>query len=127
MNINDVLALAHAGYTKSDIAAMVAAEQNAATPAPVPPAAAQSPAPSNPPAVPAAEPEAAPIPPNPTPAPDALQPAAPAATESHISDLISAGFAALSEKLNGISPSPSLNDVAPVGLEDILTKFYKED
>lgn len=116
MNINDVIALAHAGYTKSDIAAMVAAEQNAINPAP-----------SNPPDAPAAEPEAAPIPPNPTPAPDASQPTAPVANDINISDLISAGFAALSEKLNGISPSPSLNDVAPVGLEDILTNFYKED
>ena len=70
--INDVLTLAHAGFTAGQIAAMTAAAPAPATPAPAP--AAPAPAPAAP--APAAPASAAPAPA--APAPAAPAPAAPA-------------------------------------------------
>ena len=66
MNLNDVIALAHAGYTSTQISAMITMAQNAPAPAPAPaPVPAPAPAP-----VPVPAPAPAPVPaPAPAPAP----------------------------------------------------------
>ena len=108
MNIDDILILAKAGFTAEQITALAAASQPA-TPAPV----------STPPAEPEPEP-AVPIEEvnqNPTPAPDPMD---------KLSAMISAGFEELSKKMVG-SINPSIGDIKPHGIDDIITNFFKED
>jgi hypothetical protein len=117
MTIDDILTLARAGFTAQQIAAMTVPAQPEATPAPASPAAAQNPAPSNPPAAPAAEPETAPNPTDPTPAPEVM-PDLMAALNQRLDDFINTFRGQL---------NPSINDIKPLGVEDVIAKILKEE
>lgn len=124
MKIDDILTLAKAGFTAEQIAALAAADQPE-TPAPVtttpPPAA--DPAQSTQPAQAAGQaaenthPEKTIID-DPTPAPDPTD---------KLAALISAGFDELTKKMAGSIVSPSIGDIKPHGIDDIITNFFKED
>lgn len=115
MTVDQVLKLIDAGYTAAEIKAME-------TPAPDPkqePAPAPDPKPEPAP-TPDPKPEPAPTPdpkPEPAPAPDPL-------------DAIKAQLQGLTDVVEKMSKSiimPTLDDVTPLGIEDIITNFFKED
>lgn len=105
MTVDQVLKLIDAGYTAAEIKAM---EMPAPDPKPEP-----APAPD-----PKPEPTPAPDPkPEPAPAPDPL-------------DAIKAELQGLTDVVEKMSKSiimPTLDDVTPLGIEDIITNFFKED
>lgn len=123
MKIDDILTLAKAGFTAEQIAALAAAEQPE-TPAPVSitPQPAADPAQTTQPAQagqPAenTHPEKT-IVDDPTPAPDPTD---------KLAALISAGFEELTKKMNTGIINPSMGDIKPHGIDDIITNFFKED
>ena len=122
MKIDDILTLAKAGFTAEQIAALAAADQPE-TPAPVSttPQPAADPARSTQPEQAAGQ--TANTPPektieDPTPAPDPTD---------KLAALISAGFEELTKKMAGSIVSPSIGDIKPHGIDDIITNFFKED
>lgn len=124
MKIDDILTLAKAGFTAEQIAALAAAEQPE-TPAPVTttPQPAADPAQSTQPAQAAGQPAEKTHPEktivdDPTPAPDPTD---------KLAALISAGFDELTKKMAGSIVSPSIGDIKPHGIDDIITNFFKED
>lgn len=106
MTINDVLKLVNAGFTAAQISEMISAENltNTATPE-------------------AAEviPEKEKLPAeNPT-------SAAPQPQEVDIMEAIDKKFAELYSNLKNGAAAPSIGDIKPRGIEDIITNFFKED
>lgn len=112
MTVDQIIKLIDAGYTAAEIKAMEAAPDPKPEPAPAP-----DPKPEPTPA-PDPTPEPAPAPdPTPTPAPDPL-------------DAIKAQLEGLTDVVGKISKSiimPTLDDVTPLGIEDIITNFFKEE
>lgn len=106
MTINDVLKLVDAGFTAAQISEMIRAETPTNT----------------------ATPEAAEVTPenkelpaeNPT-------PAAPQPQEVNIMEAIDKKFAELYSNLKNGAAAPSIGDIKPRGIEDIITSFFKED
>lgn len=118
MNINDIINLVNAGFTKSDIAALTAA--SAQTPDDPTPAT-SAPAPELEP-LPTDRPIGSPsddsiVQNDPAPAPELNQADILAAIDQKFNDVVS--------QLRG-SLSPSIPDVKPQGVEDIISKFFKE-
>ena len=116
MNITDVKELLQAGFTASEIREMLADKKEEA---PVEPAAA--PEEKKEEAAPAAAPE---------------KPAEPEKKDSakEISDAVSAAiaesfkpFEEIYNKLATLAGMPSIADVQPKGIDDIITNFFKED
>lgn len=109
MNFNDVIKLIDAGFTKADIDALASRELSSETSAE--PAAASEPA--------AAAAEAA-----------ASAPEAEAAPQQDLSKLISEAIAkelkAFSEQMK-MPAMPSIGDIQPKGIEDVIRNFFKED
>lgn len=106
MTINDVLKLVNAGFTAAQISEMISAENltNTATPE-------------------AAEviPEKDELPAeNPT-------SAAPQPQEVDIMEAIDKKFAELYSNLKNGAAAPSIGDIKPRGIEDIISSFFKED
>ena len=103
MTVDQVLKLIDAGYTAAEIKAM---DMPAPDPKPEP-----APAPDP-------KPDPAPAPdPKPEPAPDPL-------------DAIKAQLQGLTDVVEKMSKSivmPTLDDVTPLGIEDIITNFFKEE
>ena len=113
MTVDQVLKLIDAGYTAAEIKAM---DMPAPDPKPEP-APAPDPKPEPAPA-PDPKPDPAPAPdPKPEPAPDPL-------------DAIKAQLQGLTDVVEKMSKSivmPTLDDVTPLGIEDIITNFFKEE
>ena len=120
MKIDDILTLAKAGFTAEQIAALAAAEQPSA-PAPVSttPQTAADPAQS-------AQPEqaAGQLADNTSPENTNEDPTDPT---DKLAALISAGFEEITKKMAGGIVSPSIGDIKPHGIDDIITNFFKED
>ena len=122
MNAEDVLRLISAGFTADEIRQMTrptAAQDPPPAPAaePVP---AANPAPS-PAAEPAAIPETAPAAaPTPDPAPAGPDPL------DSIKQQI-AGLTSIVETMSKSIIMPNMDSVNPLGVEDIISKFFKED
>lgn len=108
MTINDVLKLVDAGFTAAQISELISAETptNSATPE----AAEVSPDRENK-ELPAE---------NPT-------PTAPQPQEVNIIEAIDKKFAELYSNLKNGAAAPSIGDIKPRGIEDIITSFFKED
>ena len=114
MTVDQILKLIDAGYTAAEIKAMESAPDPKPEPAPAPdPKPEPAPAPD-----PKPEPAPAPDPnPEPAPAPDPL-------------DSIRTQLAGLTDIVDKMSKSiimPTLDDVSPLGIEDIITNFFKEE
>ena len=114
MDINDVLALVRAGFTAEQIGQMAAAAP-AAEPAQV-----QSPVNNISPEV---YNESTP---EPAPAPAAKPEQAPAVDMAGIMAAIDTKFNDLISKFQGAA-MPTIPEVKPQGIEDIITKFFRED
>lgn len=114
MDVEKVLQLTAAGFTADEIRQMMKDPAPAPAPAPAPdptPAPDPSPAPAP---DPIAKPDAAP---NPSPAPDPL---------ADIKQQLS-GLTDVVDKISKSIVMPNMDDVKPVGIEDIITNFFKED
>ena len=116
MDVKEVLQLTAAGFTADEIRGMMSA-----APAPAPasdpvPAGDPSPAPA---AEPAATPETSPdpAPEPPAPGPDPLD-----AIKKQLS-----GLTDIVDKMSKAIIMPNMDNVTPAGIEDVLSKFYKED
>ena len=122
MNINDIINLVNAGFTKSDIAALTAASAQlpeTPTPATAAPAPELEPVNDSPIMSNNGSPSNDSIVQNdPAPAPELNQADILAAIDKKFDDVVS--------QLRG-SLSPSIPDVKPQGVEDIISKFFKED
>lgn len=107
MNLNDVIKLIDAGFTKADIDALASRELSSA--------ASEVPAAAEPAAVPAEAPAGA--------------PEAEAAPEQDLSKLISEAIAkelkAFGEQMK-MPAMPSIGDIQPKGIEDVIRNFFKE-
>ena len=114
MNITDVKELLQAGFTAAEIREMLADKKEAAPE-------------STPEAAPEIKEEAAPA---------AEKPAEPEKkdTAKEISDAVSAAiaesfkpFEEIYNKLATLAGMPSISDVQPKGIDDIISNFFKED
>mgnify|MGYP003299813953 CR=1 FL=1 len=107
MTINDVLKLVDAGFTAAQISEMISAENltNTATPE------AAEVTPENREELPAENPTSA------TPQPQ----------EVNIMEAIDKKFAELYSNLKNGAAAPSIGDIKPRGIEDIISSFFKED
>lgn len=107
MTINDVLKLVDAGFTAAQISEMISAEN-----------------PTN-----IVTPEAAEVIPenNELPAENPTKSAAPQPQEVDIMEAIDKKFAELYSNLKNGAAAPSIGDIKPRGIEDIITSFFKED
>ena len=117
MTAEQILKLVEAGFTKAEIAQMIIPGTNSSVDN------AFSQAPEQQPASDAAESPA----PLPTPGPASEAPQAPGPDPL---DDIKAQIAELNKAVITMSKSiisPSLEDVKPLGVEDVLTKFFKEN
>ena len=104
MKIEDVLKLVDAGFTADQIR-----EMNAADPAP-------EPAPSTPDPTPEA-----------TPAPESSPAADPQPDPAkQLTEMINQRFAEIISAIKG-QLSPSIGDIRPLSIDDIISKFFKED
>lgn len=101
MTIDDVLILARAGFTAQQIAALTAPAQPEAAPEPAP-----NPEPS--PTEPASDP---------TPAPEVM-PELMDAINKRLDDFMNTFRGQL---------NPSISDIKPLGVEDVIAKILKED
>lgn len=113
MTIEERLTLARAGYTAAQIDAF---ETAAADPQPAP-----APAPADP--APAPAPSAAPAA---DPAPAQAGNPTPAADLDSIMAAIDQKFAEMSQALR-TPAAPSINTIKPLGIEDVIRNFFKED
>ena len=130
MNITDVKELLQAGFTASEIREMLADKKEKA--------------PAEPAAAPEVKKEKAPA--EPAAAPEVKKEKAPAAapeksvepekkdSAKELSDAVSAAiaksfkpFEEIYNKLATLAGMPSIADVQPKGIEDIITNFFKED
>lgn len=111
MNMKEVLRLLDAGFTKEDILTIVSSDNipSASETAAAHPAAEAS----------GAKPEEAPAAAEPAPAaePDIYQ---------MISDKIDAKFNEMAEAMK-MPAMPSMGEIKPLGIDDIVKKFFKED
>ena len=118
MDVEKVLQLTAAGFTADEIRQMMKDPVPAPAPAPASdptPAPDPSPAPAaDPAATPETKPAAAP---DPSPAPDPL---------ADIRQQLS-GLTDVVDKISKSIVMPNMDDVKPVGIEDIITNFFKED
>ena len=109
MNFNDVIKLIDAGFTKADIDALASRELSSAQPSAEPAAASE----------PAAAAEA-----------PASAPEAEAAPQQDLSKLISEAIAkelkAFGEQMKRPA-MPSIGDIQPKGIEDVIRNFFKEE
>lgn len=107
MTINDVLKLVGAGFTAAQISELISAENltNTATPE----------------AVEATPENKETLSENPTPS------AAPQPQEVDIMEAIDKKFAELYSNLKNGAAAPSIGDIKPRGIEDIISSFFKED
>lgn len=110
--LNQINKLIDAGFTAAEIKTMLAAEPEAGAAAPQESAEAGK-------AAPAAQPAAAPEDPAPA---AAAQPDPFAQLNKRIDDL----FAGM-EKIAKTGIMPTLDNVQPLGVDDVLLKFFKED
>lgn len=127
MTVQEIFKLLDAGFTAAEIRAM-----NPADPAP---AADPKPAPVKEPAVdpaPAADPKPAPAaepPADPAPEPPASS-SQPAAAGPDPLDAIKQQLQGLTDVVDKMSKAiimPNMDNVKPLGIEDIITNFFKED
>ena len=110
MNMKEVLRLLDAGFTKEDIMTIVSsAEQIPSAPGAVA-------------AHPAAEPSGV----KPEEAPAVAAPAAEPDIYQMISDKIDAKFNEMAEAFK-MPAMPSMGEIKPLGIDDIVKKFFKED
>lgn len=107
MTINDVLKLVDAGFTAAQISEMISAENLTNT---VTPEAAEV-NPENKEKLPAENPTSA----------------APQPQEVDIMEAIDKKFAELYSNLKNGAAAPSIGDIKPRGIEDIISSFFKED
>lgn len=108
MKIDDIIALAKAGFSADQILQLSAMTNDQPAPAPETPAA----------AAPQGEPDETPaVPENPT------EPTTPA---PDFAAMINAGFAELTKKLMPNGVSPSMGDVKPVSVDDIISRMLNE-
>ena len=114
MTLDEIVALARAGYTKSEIAALTAAptEPKKAEPAK--------------PAEPKAEPKAEPAPAEPAKAAEPTPAADPFAAFNQAAEKALAAFTEKLEKITTLAGMPSIGSVEPKGVEDIISGFLKE-
>ena len=110
MNMKEVLRLLDAGFTKEDIMTIVSSAEQIPS---APEAAA---------AHPAAEPSGV----KPEEAPAAAAPAAEPDIYQMISDKIDAKFNEMAEAFK-MPAMPSMGEIKPLGIDDIVRKFFKED
>lgn len=103
MTIDDILKLVNAGFTAEQIGQMMRAGAPEPQPSPEPEAA---------PAAAAADPE-----PAKDPEPDVYK---------QLSDKIDAKFAEMAEAFK-MPAVPSIGDIKPLGLDDIIKNFFKEE
>lgn len=106
MTINDVLKLVDAGFTAEQIGKMI----NADSPALVTPEAAEANTPENK-ELPAENPTNA----------------APQPREADIMQAIDKKFEELYKSLKLGAASPSIENIQPMGIDDIISNFFKED
>ena len=110
MNMKEVLRLLDAGFTKEDIMTIVSSADN--IPSASEPAAAPATAEAS-----GAAPEQAPAAAAPAAKPDIYQ---------MISDKIDAKFNEMAETFK-MPAMPSMGEIKPLGIDDIVRKFFKED
>ena len=116
MDVKEVLQLTAAGFTADEIRGMMSGSP-APAPAPDPvPDPEPSPAP-DPVPDPKPSPAPAPAPDPPTPGPDPLD-----AIKTQLS-----GLTDIVDKMSKSIIMPNMDNVTPAGIEDVLSKFYKED
>ena len=120
MTAEQILKLVEAGFTKAEITQMIIPEKNSSVDN------TSSQAPEEKPASDTAE-SPAPLPATPAPGPASEAPQAPGPDPL---DDIRAQISELNKTIATMSKSiisPSLADVKPLGVEDVLTKFFKEN
>lgn len=104
MTIDDILKLVNAGFTAQQIGQMIKAAPAEPAPAPA---------------------EAAPAEPEPAPEPSAAPQAEPEDLYGKLAAQLDAKFTELAESLR-IPANPSINDIKPLGVDDIIRNFFKE-
>ena len=113
MTLKEVMALVNAGYTKSEIQAMAADQQQTPPAAPAAQTPAAAPAAQTPAAAPAAQ----------TPAAAPRQPMTPGDVPPvTLSDVLGA-VNQLAAKINTPAPAPAFGEPQPRGLDDMVTGF----
>ena len=115
MTLDEIVALARAGYTKAEIAALTAAPKEPAKAQPAKPA---EPAKPTEPATPAKE--------EPAKAADPAPAADPFAAFNEAAEKALAAFSEKLDKLTTLAGMPSIGSVEPKGIEDIISGFLKE-